>query len=236
MHIYVFVIYVLVKSSEDAKLPFWSLIPIKCFYCIYADECATADLMKDTQNHQPLRDVEQFEGQHTSELLDTAGEVGRKQAVPEESSATWTAQRKALQSAIAFCGYRFLRDPQLAGLRNATTMLKSVPVVDIHDCNNTETFNWETLEYQTSSGRRKDEVPEPEYVRGLSAVGFKACRGVYRTGRELEYEFRRVIETLYERVQQKIDSGKDSLQYFHLTTQAATLVDLMSSWVLEVRK
>ena len=198
--------------------------------------CATADLMNDTQNHQPSKYVEHFEGRPTSELLDTAGEGVPKQAVPEESSTTWTAQRKTLQSAIAFCGYRFLRDPQLAGLRNAATMLKSVPVVDIHDCSDTETFNWESLEYQTSSGRRKDEAPEPEYVRGLTAVGFKAWRGVYRTGRELEYEFRRVIEILYERIQQKIDSGKDSLQYFHLTTQAATLVDLMASWMLEVRK
>lgn len=198
--------------------------------------CATADLMEDTQNHQLPGDVEHFEEGLTSELLDTAGEGGSKQAVAEESSATWTVQRKALQSAIAFCGYRFLRDPQLAGLRNSTTMLKSVPVVDINDCKDAGTFNWETLEYQTSSGRREDEVPEPEYVRGLAAVGFKACRGVYRTGREVEYEFRRVVETLYERVQQKIDSGKDSLQYFHLTTQAATLVDLMASWVLEVRK
>jgi hypothetical protein len=217
-------------------LSFWLLTPTKLFYCTYADVYATADLMKDTQNHQLSRDVEQFEGQPALELLDTGGEGLPKQADPEESSATWTAQRKALQSAIAFCGYRFLRDPQLAGLRNATTMLKRVPVVDIHDCKDSESFNWETLEYQTSSGLRKDEVHEPEYVRGLTAVGFKACRGVYRTGRELECEFQRVIETLYERVQQKIDGGKDSLQYFHLTTQAATLVDLMASWVLEVRK
>lgn len=193
--------------------------------------CASADLMKDTQNHQLSMDVEQLKGQTTSELLAITREEGSKQAVVEEFSPAWTTQRKALQSAIAFCGYRLLRDPQLAGLRNATTMLKSVPVFDIHDCIDSGTFNWETLE-----SRRKDEVHEPEYVRGLAAVGYKACRGVYRTGREVEFEFRRVIETLYERVQQKIDSGKDNLQYFHLTTQAATLVDLMASWVLEVRK
>lgn len=187
--------------------------------------------MKDTQNHQLSTDAEELERLTTSELLGVRREEGSKQAVAEEFSPAWTPQRKSLQSAIAFCGYRLLRDPQLAGLRNATTMLKSVPVFDIHDCIDSGTFNWETLE-----SKRKDEPHEPEYVRGLAAVGYKACRGVYRTGREVEFEFRRVIETLYKRVQQKIDSGKDSLQYFHLTTQAATLVDLMASWVLEVRK
>lgn len=195
------------------------------------DVCASANLMKDTPNYQLSMVVEQLEGQATSELLGSTKEAGSKQADAEEFSPAWTTQRKALQSAIAFLGYRLLRDPQLAGLRNATTMLKFVPVFDIHDCIDDGIFNWETLET-----RRKEDVHEPEYVRGLAAVGYKACRGVYRTGREVEFEFCRVIETLYERVQQKINNGKDSLQYFHLTTQAATLVDLMATWVLEVRK
>lgn len=196
----------------------------------HADVCASENLVKGTQSHRSSMDVEQMEEQ-TSELLANAKDEGLQQSVAEELSPPWTAQRKALQSAIAFCGYRLLHDPQLAGLRNATTMLKSVPVFDVHDCIESGTFNWKTLET-----RCKDEVHEPEYVRGLAAVAYKACRGVYRTGREVEYEFRRVIESLYQRVQQKIENGKDSLQYFHLTTLAATLVDLMASWVLEVRK
>jgi hypothetical protein len=70
----------------------------------------------------------------------------------------------------------------------------------------------------------------------LAAVGLKAQRGLYQTGREVEFELRGLIELLYSRVQEKIDSGKDGLQYFHLTTQASMLVDLLASWVYEVRK
>nr|XP_024382462.1 uncharacterized protein LOC112285693 isoform X2 [Physcomitrium patens] len=96
------------------------------------DLCTSTDRMNDTRIHPVGWDKEQREGQPTSESLGTA-KVGDSMKAAEESSATWTSQRKALQSAIAFCGYRLLRDPQLAGLRSATTMLKRVPVVDINE-------------------------------------------------------------------------------------------------------
>lgn len=179
------------------------------------------------------------DGLPASDVTDTPEEGIAHQPDILDSLVSWSPEQKVLQSAIYFCGYQLLRDPQLAELRSATAVLRAAPTVDCNDYkdNGAKIFDWETLEFRTSSGRGRDkEDTDPKIVRGLVAVGLKAQRGIYRTGREFEFELRRVIELLYKRVQQKIDSGKNSLRYYHLTTQAASLLDLMASWVFEVRK
>ena len=196
----------------------------------------TVDLSPGIQNQSHPVGIEEIERQPASAQVGAERTEASKQLVTNDTSVPLLMECKALQSAISFCGYRLLQDPQLAELRSATTMLRVVPTFNLNDCTNdgTETFDWETLEFRTSNGLEK--VSDPQYVRGLTAIGLKAQRGVYQTGREVEYELHRVIEALYARVQQKLNSGKDSLQYLHLTSQAATLLDIMASWVHEVHK
>lgn len=154
-----------------------------------------------------------------------------------------SAIQKTLMSAIVYCGFQLLHDPQFRELRKATARLKVGPQVNIRDKSGLDSSNVNEYCQQfscqdgrpgSSHGPDSNEGSKELWVRGIVAVGLTAYRGLYSTATEVAWEVQKVIELLHQRISKRVESGANRWDYFPITSQAAALLDLLGSWRHEV--
>ncbi|KAH6775606.1 hypothetical protein C2S52_013167 [Perilla frutescens var. hirtella] len=142
-----------------------------------------------------------------------------------------------LQLAISTFGYQVLCYPHFAELCWFTSKLKEGPCASasgpwkgwpfntciVRPINSTE----EVTAASSSSNIRSKEYGS---VRGLVAVGLSAYRGEYNSLREVCSAVRKVLESLVQLIDDKIQAGKDRTRFIRLLSQVAYLEDMVSSW------
>lgn len=148
--------------------------------------------------------------------------------------------KSTLMLAIVTFGYQILLYPHFAELCWATSKLKEGPCADVsgpwrgwpfNSCiiRPKDSLDSENLVVACSSSDHKFNK-KSGVVRGLTAIGLLAYRGMYTSPREVSAEVRKVLELLAVRVHAKIDSGHDRCNFNRLLSQVAYLEDLVNSW------
>ncbi|CAM8957646.1 unnamed protein product [Rhodiola kirilowii] len=146
--------------------------------------------------------------------------------------------RSNMLLAISTFGYQILWYPHFAELNWVTSKLKDGPSADINGpwkawpfnscivrpCNSSE--NAVASSPHTVSKRRDDY----SLVRGLTAVGLSAYRGLYSSIQEVWVDVRKVLELLVKLISDKIDGGKDKYLFVRLLSQVAYLEDIVINW------
>lgn len=145
-----------------------------------------------------------------------------------------------LMLAIPTFGYQILLYPHFAELCWATSKLKEGPCADIAGPWRGWPFNSciirpkDSLEGENvvvaCSSANKNFSKKSGVVRGLTAIGLLAYRGIYTSPREVSSEVRKVLELLAVRVHAKIAAGSDRYNFGRLLSQVAYLEDLVNSW------
>nr|XP_043627896.1 uncharacterized protein LOC122599445 [Erigeron canadensis] len=134
-----------------------------------------------------------------------------------------------LLSAISTFGYQILQYPHFAELCWVTSKLKEGPSAEIDGPWKSWPFNSCIIRPNDSSGNVKSKEKHG-IVRGLTAVGLSAYRGVYSSLREVSAAVREVLEILTSLINAKVEGGKDRYQFVHLLSQVAYLEDMVNSW------
>ncbi|ONK79123.1 uncharacterized protein A4U43_C01F3170 [Asparagus officinalis] len=140
--------------------------------------------------------------------------------------------------AVATFGYQILRCPQFAELCWITSKLREGPSTGSNGPWKDWPFNACIMHVTNSpdkiSAGVNSSIHKEKYnsgvVRGLTAVGLLAYRGVYTSVREVTTDVRKVLELLVEQIRVKILAGKDSYQYLRILSQVAYLEDMVNSW------
>ncbi|KAJ7535761.1 hypothetical protein O6H91_12G044900 [Diphasiastrum complanatum] len=182
-------------------------------------------------------------GSFTGDLSLKEGSAEKKRPLVQESPS----EQKALSTAIRLCGSQLLEYPKFSALRLATKKLKAGPSIALAGlcttwmggntgryCAGSAKFPAEVFA-DGSSDSREENKAENLMLWGLIAVGLKACKGLYATASDVAAEVGTIVELLRENIIQRVNSGKDEWQFFHLMRQAAALQDMLSSWVHDIQ-
>ncbi|BAT92608.1 hypothetical protein VIGAN_07137300 [Vigna angularis var. angularis] len=146
--------------------------------------------------------------------------------------------KSTLLLAISTLGYQILLYPHFAELCWVTSKLKEGPCADVsgpwrgwpfNSCIIRPNNSHDKVVVSCNSGSIKSREASG-LVRGLIAVGLSAYRGVYRSVREVSLDVRKVLEVLIEKINTKIQAGKDRYQYFRILSQVAYLEDMVNNW------
>ncbi|XP_074370332.1 uncharacterized protein LOC141711638 isoform X2 [Apium graveolens] len=226
------------KLSKDLAKYFLQLIHCKA----HASEGKAVDApMKDAnagcQNHEPVSACypvcqKQFPA---SPILGDA---------PPSVTKNMKGKSNLMLAIITF-GYQILLYPHFAELCWATSKLKEGPCADI-------TGPWRGWPFNSCIIRPKDSLERENVVvacssanknfnkksgevRGLTAIGLLAYRGIYTSPREVSAEVRKVLKLLAVRVHAKIDAGSDRFHFVRLLSQVAYLEDLVNSWAYQLQ-
>ncbi|GLJ26574.1 hypothetical protein SUGI_0515190 [Cryptomeria japonica] len=208
---------------------------VNCFYKGSQDHSSSgkhcSSLLDVDTHHFTMNDGHEWQQQWSNHILHKASYHGSGKG------------RTALQLAIATCGYQLLCYPQFAELCWVTSMLKGGPCTTIDGPWKGWPFNSCILDTNSSLGETpagdncgelKDRVCA-SLVTGLVAVGLLAYKGLYKTGKEVANDVRKVLEVLLRNIKTKIQNGKDKYKFSHLLSQAASLEDMMNSWAYSIQ-
>jgi hypothetical protein len=139
-------------------------------------------------------------------------------------------EQSYLSAAISAIGYQLLYNPELRELRHATCKLKYGP-----------SFVAKTKRKKSPSGYTdggsclNDELGSID-MKGLIAVGLLAYNGTYTKARDVASAVKEVLRLLMDRIDAKVNLGKDPEQFSHLMHQAASLEDKIFSWAYHLRR
>lgn len=148
--------------------------------------------------------------------------------------------RSNMLLAISTFGYQILCYPHFAELNWVTSKLKDGPCANINGPWKAWSFNSCIVRPSNSSdnsvvacspnaaSKRKDNY---SLVRGLTAVGLSAYRGLYSSVQDVWEDVRRVLELLVKVISERIASGKDKYIFIRLLSQVAYLEDIVTNWV-----
>ncbi|TKY49137.1 Tat-binding-like 7 [Spatholobus suberectus] len=158
--------------------------------------------------------------------------------VPPTPNSKSLKGKSTLLLAISTLGYQILLYPHFAELCWVTSKLEEGPCADVSGPWRGWPFNSciirpsnshdQGLVSCSSGGIKSREVSG--LVRGLIAIGLSAYRGVYKSVREVSLDVRKVLEILIEKINTKIQAGKDRYQYFRILSQVAYLEDMVNNW------
>uniref|UniRef100_A0A7N0V6H7 PHD-type domain-containing protein n=1 Tax=Kalanchoe fedtschenkoi TaxID=63787 RepID=A0A7N0V6H7_KALFE len=141
--------------------------------------------------------------------------------------------------AISTFGYQILRYPHFAELNWVTSKLKDGPFADasgpwkawpFNSCIVRPNNSIENIAVASSPNTTAKRSENCSLVRGLTAVGLSAYRGLYSSTREVTEDVRKVLELIVKLVSFKINSGKDKSQFIRLLSQVAYLEDIVTNW------
>ncbi|KAE9590609.1 hypothetical protein Lal_00023149 [Lupinus albus] len=158
--------------------------------------------------------------------------------VPPPSNNRSLKGKSTLLSAISTFGYQILLYPHFAELCWVTSNFKEGPCADVNgpwrgwpfnSCIIRPNNSQDQVVDSSSSGGIKNKE-RSGIVRGLTAVGLSAYRGVYKSVREVSLNVRKVLEILIEHINAKIQAGKDRHQYLRILSQVAYLEDMVNNW------
>ncbi|XP_020203639.1 uncharacterized protein LOC109789156 [Cajanus cajan] len=158
--------------------------------------------------------------------------------VPPTPNSKTLKGKSTVLLAISTLGYQILLYPHFAELCWVTSKLNEGPCADVSGPWRGWPFNSciirpnnsldKVVVSYSSSGVKSREGSG--LVRGLIAVGLSAYRGVYKSVREVSLDVRKVLEILVEKINTKIQAGKDRYQYFRILSQVAYLEDMVNNW------
>ncbi|RDX60247.1 hypothetical protein CR513_61625, partial [Mucuna pruriens] len=155
--------------------------------------------------------------------------------VPPTPNSKSLKGKSTVLLAISTLGYQILMYPHFAELCWVTSKLKEGPCADVsgpwrgwpfNSCITRPNNSHDKVAVSCSSGGIKSR----EVVRGLIAVGLSAYRGVYKSVMEVSLDVRKVLEILIEKINTKIQAGKDRYQYLRILSQVAYLEDMVNNW------
>ncbi|KAG4960765.1 hypothetical protein GLYMA_13G273300v4 [Glycine max] len=158
--------------------------------------------------------------------------------VPPTPNSKSLKGKSTLLLAISTFGYQILLYPHFAELCWVTSKLDEGPCADVsgpwrgwpfNSCIVRPNNSQDKVAVSCSSGGTKSREASG-LVRGLIAVGLSAYRGVYKSVREVSLDVRKVLEILIEKINTKIQVGKDRYQYFRILSQVAYLEDMVNNW------
>lgn len=158
--------------------------------------------------------------------------------VPPTSNSKSLKGKSTVLLAISTLGYQILLYPHFAELCWVTSKLDEGPCADVsgpwrgwpfNSCIIHPNNSHDRVVVSCSSGGIKSREASG-LVRGLIAVGLSAYRGVYKSVTEVSHDVRKVLEILIEKINTKIQAGKDRYQYFRILTQVAYLEDMVNNW------
>lgn len=158
--------------------------------------------------------------------------------VPPPPNSRSLKEKSTLLLAISTFGYQILLYPHFAELCWVTSKLKEGPCADVsgpwrgwpfNSCVIRPNNSLDKVAVSCSSGGTKSKE-RSGLVRGLIAVGLLAYRGVYKSAREVSLDVRKVLEILIEKINAKIQAGKDRYQYLRILSQVAYLEDIVNNW------
>ncbi|XP_027342478.1 uncharacterized protein LOC113855167 [Abrus precatorius] len=158
--------------------------------------------------------------------------------VPPPPNSKSLKGKSTLLLAISTFGYQILLYPHFAELCWVTSKLKEGPCADVsgpwrgwpfNSCVIRPNDSQDKVVVSCSSGGIKSKE-RSGLVRGLIAVGLSAYRGVYKSVREVAVDVRKVLEILIEKINTKIQAGKDRYQYLRILSQVAYLEDMVNNW------
>lgn len=158
--------------------------------------------------------------------------------VPSPTSSRPMKQKSALLLGISTFGYQIIRFPHFAELCWVTSKLKEGPSADVSGPWKGWPFNSciirpNTLQDKLANSCSSSNIKNKEksaIVRGLLAVGLSAYRGAYTSAREVSSELRKVFEILVEKINTKVQAGKDRYQFLRILSQVAYLEDMVNNW------
>ncbi|KAL2331394.1 hypothetical protein Fmac_018975 [Flemingia macrophylla] len=157
---------------------------------------------------------------------------------PTPNSKTLKGKSTVLLS-ISTLGYQILLYPHFAELCWVTSKLNEGPCADVsgpwrgwpfNSCIIRPNNSHNKMVISCSSGGSVKSREGSGLVRGLIAVGLSAYRGVYKSVREVSLDVRKVLENLVEKINTKIQAGKDRYQYIRILSQVAYLEDMVNNW------
>ncbi|GAB2230830.1 hypothetical protein Droror1_Dr00015124 [Drosera rotundifolia] len=163
--------------------------------------------------------------------------------VPVLSNTRSMRTKSNLALAISTFGYQILRYPHFSEVCWVTSKLKEGPSADIRG-------PWKGWPFNSCIVRPDDSLVKdaiarsPGFVkgkdklyrvRGLVAVSLSAYRGIYTSLSEVSSEVRKVLESLVEQINMKIQAGKDRYQFISLLSQVAYLEDVVNAWKYGLR-
>ncbi|GAV64017.1 AAA domain-containing protein/zf-HC5HC2H domain-containing protein [Cephalotus follicularis] len=185
-------------------------------------------------------------GHFSSNHQGSANELDHKTQCPDKSSTKVLPRsvnrtlkgKTSLLLAISTFGYQILRYPHFAELCWVTSKLKEGPSAEIggqwkgwpfNTCIIRPSPSLDKVAVACSLGNIKNKE-NFGLVRGLTAVGLSAYRGMYTSLREVSFELRKVLELLVGEINVKIQAGKNRYRYVRVLSQVAYVDDLVSSW------
>lgn len=139
-------------------------------------------------------------------------------------------EQSYLSVAISAIGYQLLYNPELRELRHATCKLKHGPSFVA------ETKRKKSPSGCTDGGSCLNEELGSIDLKGLIAVGLLAYNGTYTKARDVASAVKEVLRLLMDRIDAKVNLGKDPEQFSHLMHQAASLEDKIFSWAHYLRR
>uniref|UniRef100_A0A0R0HHP9 PHD-type domain-containing protein n=1 Tax=Glycine max TaxID=3847 RepID=A0A0R0HHP9_SOYBN len=158
--------------------------------------------------------------------------------VPPTPNSKSMKGKSILLLAISTFGYQILLYPHFTELCWVTSKLDEGPCTDVsgpwrgwpfNSCIIRPNNSHDQVAVSCSSGGTKSREASG-LVRGLIAVGLSAYRGVYKSVREVSLDVRKVLEILIEKINTRIQAGKDRYQYFRILSQVAYLEDMVNNW------
>lgn len=137
---------------------------------------------------------------------------------------------------ISKFGDQILQNSTYSELCHATSKLKEGPSANISKS------HWEGWQFnpcvlhQTSSMDTVETEENYGMVKGLVSIGLMATRGVYTSLQQVCSDVRVVLSLFVEKINAKVNAGKNRLQYAPILSQVASLEDTVYAWAYELQR